>query len=67
MALQHTVTKQYLFELKVFAGAFTHLIYGGKQVIQHEQLIDPVLRSTPFLIAKMRIENRKQPRNIAMH
>lgn len=57
MALQHTVTKQYLFELKVFAGAFTHLIYGGKQVIQHEQLIDP--DATQYAIPYREDEDRK--------
>ena len=41
----------------MFAGAFTHLIYGGKQVIQHEQLIDP--DATQYAIPYREDEDRK--------
>ena len=38
MGKADTITKEYMQNTVVFADAFNYLIYGGKQVIQPEQL-----------------------------
>ena len=57
MSLQDTVTKQYISEPEVFADAFNYLIYGGRQVIQPEQLTD--LDATQFAIPYREEEDGK--------
>ena len=50
MALQDTVTKQYMSKGEIFADAFNYLIYSGRQVIRPDQLseMDTTQIAIPF-------------------
>lgn len=60
MGLADTVTKAYMKENAVFADAFNYLIYGGKAIVNPEQLqeLDTTEIALPF---GAQDENGNQP------
>ncbi|MFQ9807511.1 MAG: hypothetical protein ACLR07_14480 [Christensenellales bacterium] len=72
MALQDTVTKQYMSKGEIFADAFNYLIYSGRQVIRPDQLSEmdttqiaipfaPQEQGKPETTQKYRMSSRRFP------